>query len=228
MFVDYSTQDPSTYSERYRPLKDLPTLEAGAVHRFTNDQPPVFGDAISDYVGTYWTAGVPDVVRYLPRHPQHCGPLAPGLSSVVFSVEGAPGPYLGQWWSGVTLDGANDVDLVGDNIDFILKVDWPGFRFKGKKYSCTDRNSIPISRTAIADTVVKSIADIFMGSGELGEDVNRNPQDINAHTEQWNLKRIIWQDVRLISINFYEGNWVPVLAMSIGSDDPDYNNNRTH
>ncbi|KAF8162691.1 hypothetical protein B0H34DRAFT_692587 [Crassisporium funariophilum] len=152
-----------------------------------------------------------DIVLYVPRLPEHCGPAS--LPSVVFSVAGTPGPYLKELIRGkVTLDGAHDTIFEEHGWRRAsLIVDWPGVTSSVEYHPCADKNH-HFTRTEIAQIVANSIADIIT-TGKTGKSLKWGPQVIDRQTQPWDLRNIDYRDVRLIAINYYRKAWVPVLAI---------------
>ena len=104
-----TTLHPPSQVNRGAKLQDVGSLEPGRQHQLSQDPVPT-PQSILD--GSYSAALATneahrDVVTYIPRVPEYCG--KPSLQSIIFTVNGRPGPYLKDVIKGrVILDGAYD------------------------------------------------------------------------------------------------------------------------
>ena len=91
-------------------LQDVGSLQAGARHQLSRDPIPTPQSILDGSYQAALQSNERDVVTYVPRLPQHSG--APSLPSIVFCVNGKPGPYLNDITKKrVILDGAYDLVL---------------------------------------------------------------------------------------------------------------------
>jgi len=91
-------------------LQDVGSLQAGARHQLSHDPIPTPQSILDGSYQAALQSNECDVVTYVPRLPQHSG--APSLPSIVFCVNGKPGPYLNDITKKcVILDGAYDLVL---------------------------------------------------------------------------------------------------------------------
>ncbi|KIM49788.1 hypothetical protein M413DRAFT_438920 [Hebeloma cylindrosporum] len=194
-------------------LQDVGSLEPGTQHQLSQDPVPT-PQSILD--GSYSAAlafseANRDVVTYIPRAPEYCG--KPTLPSIIFTVNGRPGPYLKDVIKGrVMLDGA--YDTVFREFSWkqtSLTIDWPGVTTSAEHITCGDKTHHS-TRTEVAQLVAARVAHLLM-TGYNGKPLKWGPQVIDANTRPWNLKKIDYRDVRLVAINYYRKTWVPVLAV---------------
>jgi len=206
------SSQPSGSNWRGKRIDEIGSLAPGAKHQLSDDPLPT-AQSILD--GSYSAlANQKDIVLYVPRVPEHIG--SPSLPSIVFSVNGTPGPYLKDILKQrVTLDNGTDTifkDLAWKKTG--IMVDWPGVASSGEHISCFMDKTRPITRTELAQIVANSVATI-VSTGKSGKALKWGPQVINSQTRAWDLRKIDYRDVRLIAINYYRKLWVPVLAIDV-------------
>lgn len=197
-------------------LRDVGTLETGKEYQLSQDPIPT-PQSILD--GSYLAAlerskQCPDVVIIVPRLPKHCG--APSLPSITFSVTGRTGPYV----SDLALDNVvvdSPADLVFQERVWkqtSLTIDWPGVATRAEYIPCVDKENHDLTRMQVAKIVALRVHEVIM-TGRDGQRSKWGHQAINKDTKAWNLKKIDYQAVRLLAINYYRRTWIPVLALSL-------------
>jgi len=121
-----------------------------------------------------------DVVTYVPRSPEYSG--GPSLPSIIFTVNGRPGPYLKDVIKGrVTLDGAYDTvfrEYSWKQTNFTIDVSfsfpihfnsflnalskqWPGVTTSMEHIQCGDKTHHS-TRTEVAQLVAARVAHLIM------------------------------------------------------------------
>ncbi|KAF9481306.1 hypothetical protein BDN70DRAFT_876456 [Pholiota conissans] len=161
------------------------------------------------------TADTPGgTVVVVPRLPKHSG--RPSFPMVSFCVRGQAGLRLrdlrevggdGRF----VLDGGND-EVWEERMwkKTTLTIDWPGITSSGEHMPCFDSNGRPCTRTEVAKMVAEHLYKFFEGKA-----YRWGPQEINADTVHWKLKRLNYPAVRVLGISYYRKTWVPVLAVDV-------------
>ena len=120
-----------------------------------------------------------DVVVIVPRLPKHRG--SPSLSSIVFSVDGKPGPYVSDLvHDRVAVDNASDMvfrDRIWKQTSLTIDVSlflftcvssltdsyqWPGVSMPAEYISCVDKENGHLTRMQVANMVALRVHNVIM------------------------------------------------------------------
>ncbi|KAK1236427.1 hypothetical protein PQX77_000308 [Marasmius sp. AFHP31] len=183
----------------------------------------VLTGAIPSYAKSEFTQHLRKV-EYLARRPEHCGrPFTE--APICFSVNGVPGPYLSQLVRGeVVVDRPNDpifAHLGWSRTS--LAFDFPGLRTLpvARINTLVESDKHPITRQEFAREVAYRISEMIReGKAELQNPTSTKypsyAQYLVPGEERWRLDRVKARYLRLVAVNFYGKNWVPVLAVDVG------------
>ncbi|KAF8891103.1 hypothetical protein CPB84DRAFT_1748964 [Gymnopilus junonius] len=133
---------------------------------------------------------------------------------IKFSVNGMPGPYIHELARGtIRIDGANDRVFEAFGWKTIkFQISWPGFEFKGRRLNVRDMNGEPMRRDELASIIASQIYQ-FLSDVQNGK-ITQGTMIVNGRvSKSWDIKKISIAHLRLLGMNYYRSDWVPVLAL---------------
>ncbi|KAK0210074.1 hypothetical protein DFS33DRAFT_1290454 [Desarmillaria ectypa] len=149
-------------------------------------------------------------VEYVLQSPKYRRE-SPSISTH-FAVKGKAGPCLEAVLRGqVSIDGA--CDAVFEDYGWLRTkwvLDWPGLETDRVGIWCHDINKKPLTRDALIREIGSQIGQIMLKS-KKGDPKYRQ----SIHTPHcWRFENIKFRDIRFVSLNYYNGVWVPILAVT--------------
>ncbi|PBK92160.1 hypothetical protein ARMGADRAFT_1165894 [Armillaria gallica] len=149
-------------------------------------------------------------VEYVLQNPKYR--LESPSLSIHFTVKGNVGPcLLAVLREQVIIDGADNTvfeDCRWNRTKWVL--DWPGLEMDCIGLWCHDVNGKPLTRDALIREIGAQIGQI-MRKSKAGDPKYRQ----SIHTPPcWRIENIDFRDIRLVSLNYHSGVWVPTLAVT--------------
>lgn len=199
--------------------RDWSTLQPGAVHTLIPAISFVSSSPLDEYLQDAATPR--DSVMYLPRCADFSGKDKDPRACISFSLDGMPGPYL--------LDLAEERVIIDGEDDKVfqqfgwrstkVQIDWPGLSIPPEGLKAFNKDGLPLRRGELATFLATSIAKLIINTQRgyalpMGE-----TQKLSGSAKYWDIMKVDYNHLRLISANHYDKVWVPVLALDIAPDN---------
>ncbi|KAF8801900.1 hypothetical protein BYT27DRAFT_7113818 [Phlegmacium glaucopus] len=190
------------------------TLQPGAMHTLIPIMPFVSSSPLAECFQD--AATHQHSVMYLPRCSKWSGK---GTYCISFSVDGMPGPYL--------LDLAEERVIIDGEDDEVFKqfgwrstksqIDWPGIYVLPEGFESYHKDSILLRRGEFAVLIATRIAEFIINTQRGYPLPFGQNQELTGSAKHWDIMKVDYHHLRLISANYYDDVWVPVLALDISA-----------
>ncbi|KAK0455276.1 uncharacterized protein EV420DRAFT_1644914 [Desarmillaria tabescens] len=152
----------------------------------------------------------PTRVEYVPLSSKYC--REPPSFTIPFTVQGTIGPCLySVLRREVTIDGAYLAAFKAYGWSMTKwTFDWPGLKTDRMGLWCHNNRKEPLTCDELIREIGTLIVEI-MRKSRKGDPKYRQSNDI-PHC--WRFENINLRDIRFVSLNYYKGVWVPILAVT--------------